>query len=126
MLAVDILEVPVSYKNNRYLLMVQDYFTKWAEAIPLRDQTAARIMEELVKLFSTLGIPEALHSGQGQNFESTILKDTLEAFGVRKSHTTVYHPQGDSMVERLNRTLLQLLSVCMLTKNLPIGNATFH
>ena len=79
MLAVDVLEVPVSYKNNRYLLVVQDYFTKWAEAIPLRDQTAARITEELVKSFSTLGIPEALHSDQGQNFESTILKDTLEA-----------------------------------------------
>ena len=109
MLAVDILEVPVSYKNNRYLLVVQDYFTKWAEAIPLRDQTAARITEELVKLFSTLGIPEALHSDQGQNFKSTILKDTLEAFGVRKSCTTAYHPQGDGMVERLNRSLLQLL-----------------
>ena len=102
--------------------MVQDYFTKWAEAIPLRNQTAARIMEELVKLFSTLGIPEALHSDQGQNFESTILKDTLEAFGVRKSRTTAYHPQGNGMVERLNRSLLQY----MLTKNLPIGNATFH
>ena len=88
MLAVDVLEVPVSYKNNRYLLVVQDYFTKWAEAISLRDQTAAHITEELVKLFSTLGIPEALHSDQGQNFESTILKDTLEAFKVRKSHTT--------------------------------------
>ena len=111
MLAVDILEVPVSYKNNRYLLVVQDYFTKWAEAIPLRDQTAARITEELVKLFSTLGIPEALHSDQGQNFESTILKDTLEAFGVKKSRTTAYHPQGDGMVERLNRSLLQLLRV---------------
>ena len=91
--------------------MVQDYFTKWPEAIPLRDQTAARITEELVKLFSTLGIPEVLHSDQGQNFESTVLKDTLEAFGVRKSRTTAYHPQGDGMVERLNRSLLQLLRV---------------
>ena len=41
MIAVDILEVPVSSNNNRYLLVVQDYFTKWADAIPLIDQTAA-------------------------------------------------------------------------------------
>ena len=38
MIAVDILEVPISSNNNRYLLVVQDYFTKWAEAIPLPDQ----------------------------------------------------------------------------------------
>ena len=46
---------------------------------------------------------------QGQNFESTILRQTLNAFGIVKSHTTAYHPQGDGMVERFNRSLLQLL-----------------
>ena len=64
---------------------------------------------ELVKLFCTYGIPEIIHSDQGANFESTIIGQTLEAFGVKKSHTTPYHPEGDGMVERFNRTLLQLL-----------------
>ena len=109
MIAVDILEVPVSSDNNRYLLVVQDYFTKWADAIPLIDQTAARITGELIKLFSIYGQPQVLHSDQGRNFESSILAQTLEAFGVSKSRTTAYHPQGDGMVERFNRTLLQLL-----------------
>ena len=31
MIVVDILEVPVSKNNNRYVMVVQDYFTKWAE-----------------------------------------------------------------------------------------------
>ena len=109
MIAVDILEVPVSCNNHRYLLVVQDYFTKWADAIPLTDQTAERITGELIKLFSIYGHPEIIHSDQGRNFESSILAQTLEAFGVRKSRTTAYHPQGDGMVECFNRTLLQLL-----------------
>ena len=73
------------------------------------DQTAVRITNELVKLFATLGLPQVLHSYQGRNFESTVLKQTLEAFGVSKSRTTAYHPQGDGLVERFNRSLLQLL-----------------
>ena len=28
MVAVDVLEVPMSYRQNRYLLVIQDYFTK--------------------------------------------------------------------------------------------------
>jgi len=109
MIAVDILQVPLSTKNNRYLLVIQDYFTKWADAIPLPDQTASRITAELIKFFSTYGPPQVLHSDQGRNFESTMFTQALHAFGVRKSHTTPYHPQGDGMVERFNRTLLQLL-----------------
>ena len=37
MIAVDILEVPISCHNNRHLLVIQDYFTKWPEVIPLPD-----------------------------------------------------------------------------------------
>ena len=107
--AIDILEVPVSTKNSRYLLVIQDYFTKWADARPLPDQTAIRITAELFKLFCTFGIPEIVRSDQGRNFESSIVQSTLDAFGVQKSHTTPYHTQGDGMVERLNRSLLQLL-----------------
>ena len=64
MIAVDILKVPLSANNNRYLLVVQDYYTKWADAIPLPDQTAVCITGELVKT-STFGHPEILHSDLG-------------------------------------------------------------
>ena len=100
MVAVDVLEVPVSTLGNRYLLVVQDYFTKWADAIPMPNQTAQCITKELVKICSALGPPEILHSDQGRNFASMILRQTLEAFGATKSRTTAYQPQRDRMVER--------------------------
>ena len=109
MVGVDILQVPISSRNNQYLLVIQDYFTKWAEAIPIPDQSARRITKELITVFSHYGLPDILHSDQGRNFESSILRQTLEAFGVKKTRTTAYHPQGDGMVERFNRSLLQLL-----------------
>jgi len=99
----------VSSNNNRYLLVLQDYFTKWVEVVPIPDQTAAQIVSAVTKIFCSLGIPEVLHSDQGRNFESLLLRETLKAFGTSKSHTTAYHPQGDGMVERFNRSLLQML-----------------
>ena len=109
MVAIDILQVPVSINNNKYLLVIQDYFTKWADAIPLQNQRAVTISAEMVKVFCTYGIPDIVHSDQGQNFESTVFHQTLKAFGVEKSCTTTYHPEDDGMVERFNRSLLQLL-----------------
>ena len=100
MVVVDALQVSMSYQYNKYLLVVQDYFTKWVEAIPMPDQTAQCITNELIKIFVVLGMPNIF---QIQNFESTILKQTLKAFGVVKSHITAYHPQGDGMVEHFNR-----------------------
>ena len=109
MFAVDILEVPLLWNNHRYLLVVMDYFTKWADAIPLCDQKATTISDAVVKICSNFGMPEILHSDQGRNFESTLFHQVLEAFGIHKCRTTAYHPQGDGMVERFNRSLLQLL-----------------
>ena len=82
MLAVDVLQVPVSSRGNRYLLVLQDYFTKWAEAIPMPNQTAEYIAGILIDLFSRFGIPEILHSDQGANFESTMIRRVCAAFGV--------------------------------------------
>ena len=110
---VDILEVPLSRKGNRYLLVVEDAFTKWLECYPIPNQKTETITKKLVRLFSMFGIPEFLHSDQGRNFESRLLyKETCRSLGIHKTHTTPYHPQGklgNALVERSNRTVLQML-----------------
>ena len=65
-------------------------------------------------------MPKVLHSDQGRNFESTLLCSTLEAFGVEKTRTTAYHPQGDGMVERANRSILQMLRTFNWERWLPL------
>ena len=87
--------------------MVSDYYTKWPEAFALRTQSAENVARVLVdEVFSRSGIPGTLHSDQGRNFESSLIKEVCALLGIRKSWTTAYHPQGDGLVERLKRTLL--------------------
>ena len=103
MLTVDILEVPMSRNNHRYLLVVMDYFTKWADAIALHDQKATTIADAVIKLCSSFGMPDVFHLDQGRNFESTLFHQVLQAFGIHKTRTTAYHPQSDGTVECLHR-----------------------
>ncbi|XP_016356845.1 uncharacterized protein LOC107699913 [Sinocyclocheilus anshuiensis] len=46
-----------------------------------------------------------IHSDQGANFESQLIRELLQVAGVKKSRTTAYHPMGNGLVERFNRTL---------------------
>ena len=70
----------------------------------------------LVDLFARLGTSEFLHSDQGRNFESCLLKETCKSLGIKKTRTTAYHPQGNSLKERGNRTILQMLR-CYVEKS---------
>ena len=56
------------------------------------DQKAERIVQILKdEVFTVVGAPQKFHSDQGRNFESRLLK---HLFGVKKYHTTPYHPMG--------------------------------
>ena len=54
---------------------------------------------------SRYGTPVSIHSDQGRNFESTLFQEVCRLLGIRKTRTTAYHPEGNGMVERFNRTM---------------------
>ncbi|KRY29757.1 Retrovirus-related Pol polyprotein from transposon 17.6 [Trichinella spiralis] len=98
-------------RGNRYLLVICDYFTMWPEAFPMPDAEAATIARHLVNgIFCRFGAPETIHSDQGRNFESALIKELCELFRTSKTRTTAYHPQSDGLVERMNRTLVDMLA----------------
>jgi len=85
----------------------------------MHDQKAERIIQILKdEVFTVVGPPQKLHSDQGCNFESRLLGDLCKVFGVKKSHTTPYHPVGDGLMERINWSLLSLLWTYVEKENL--------
>lgn len=110
-IAADITELPVTTLGNRYVLVVMDYFTRFVNLYPLKDQRATTvaqcIFEDYIKQH---GVPEVIHTDQGRQFESDLIKHLCSQLGIEKTRTSPYHPQCDGMVERLNRTLKQQLS----------------
>ena len=109
LVAVDILKVPLSMANNQYLLIVQDYFTKWAEAIPLPDQTAPWITAELVEIFSVFWAARCPTLRPGAQFWKHYFEADTGSIRYCQIPYNSLPPTGDGMVERLNRSLLQML-----------------
>ena len=103
--------LPLSESGNRYLLVMADYYTRWVEAIPLPDQRAETVARVILRdIVSSYDVPAVLHSDKGPNFESKLIKELANLLGIKKVKTTAYHPQCDGLVERLNQTILRMLS----------------
>ena len=111
-IAMDIIGLlPTTENGNRFILVVIDYFSRWPEAYAIPNQKAHTVAEKLVQEWiSKYGVMKQLHTHKGKSFENEVLKELTDILRIKKTRTTPYHPQSDGMVERLNRTLKDMLA----------------
>ena len=105
--AIDLVgPLPETPRTNRWVLVLSEHFTRWQDAVAIPDASMPVIAEALERqVFAYHGVPEQIHSDQGAQFESSLMEELCRIWGVSKSHTTSYHPQGNGVVERNNRQL---------------------
>lgn len=110
LLCIDYLTLERSKGGYENVLVITDHFTRYAQAIPTRNQLASTTARVLYEQFIVhYSFPARIHSDQGRNFESKVIKELCKIAGVDKTRTTPYHPMGNGMVERFNQTLLKML-----------------
>lgn len=103
-------KLPKTRKGNRYVIIFQDYLTKWPLVYPLADQKAKTIAKMLVEeVIPFFGVPESLLSDRGTNLLSHLMKELCSMLDITKLNTTAYHPQCNGMVERFNQMLKSML-----------------
>ncbi|XP_061833118.2 uncharacterized protein [Nerophis lumbriciformis] len=98
-----------SAQGYRFALVLVDYATRYPEAVPLRSISAKSVAQALFQVMSRVGIPKEILTDQDTSFMSHTIKELCGLLGIKSIRTSVYHPQTDGLVERLNRTLKSVI-----------------
>ena len=102
-LCMDIVR-PFKERGNacKYILVVQDYFSKYFEIFPLCEYCAATVTDILVwEIFTRNGICQRIHSDQGLECDAMVDKGGMYVLGdVQKTRTLPFAPLSNGMVER--------------------------
>jgi len=102
---------PRSRNGNVFLLTIMDHYSKWADAIPIPNHTAATVARVLFnRVLVYMGNPIFLLSDQGPEFESALFQQLCKRMGIEKMRTTPYQARTNGMVERYHRSLNSILA----------------
>ncbi|XP_047444504.1 uncharacterized protein LOC125010167 [Mugil cephalus] len=105
-------------RGYRYLLMCVDAYTGWPEAWPAKREDSKTVIKFLINHYIPQhGFPERIRSDNGTHFKNQDLQQVEQMLGLQHKFGTVYHPQSQGKVERMNQSVKnKLAKICAQTK----------
>ncbi|XP_044392142.1 uncharacterized protein [Triticum aestivum] len=96
--------------RHRFVLVPIDYFTKWTEAVPLKNMTHKEVISFVLEhIIHRFGIPQTLTTDQGASFMSHQFHEFAESLGIKLLNSSPYYAQANEHAESSNKTLIKLI-----------------
>ena len=90
--------------------MTADYFTKWVEAIPLKNMTSKEMVKFVKEhIIYRFGIPQTIITNQGTMFTSGEFEEFAIGMGIRLLNFSPYYAQANGQVEASNKGVIKLI-----------------
>lgn len=97
-------------KSYRYILAVIDGFSKFTWLYATRSTSTSEVLNRLRRQAAIFGNPRRIISDRGTAFTSGDFTEYCKQEGIQHVLTTTGVPRANGQVERLNRTLISLLT----------------
>lgn len=110
-ISVDLTDMKRGRHGYRYVLTVLDHYSRYVKYYPLRSKTTEEVCTNFKSYVEDYGVPTLVILDNGGEFTSQQFKTLCQSFKIKLGFTLPYHPQGNSLSERMHRTMKTVLSV---------------
>jgi hypothetical protein len=91
---------PASSKGHRFVLVAMDYFTKWTDAISLKNMMHKEVIHFISEhIIHRFGIPQTLTTDQGSSFMSHQVCEFAKSLKIKLLSSSPYYAQANSQAE---------------------------
>ena len=98
--------MPTACQTFKYVVVAVDYFTKWVEAKPLVGISSKKVQEFIWEfIICRFGISHEIISDNGTLFDSNEFCNFCKDLGIKKSFSSVDHPQMNGQIEAVNKII---------------------
>ena len=113
-IVMDIAYMERTSTDKRYILVIIDRFSKLVSLTAIAKQDDRAIFKVLLNNWIyKYGKPKSILTDRGRNFESAYMKEKLSELGISQEFATPYQHQSNGLVERVIRTMRDLLVTTM-------------
>ena len=110
-ISLDLTDMLSGANGYRYVLTILDHYSRYVKFFPLRTKQSEEVAKQLRTYLHDFGVPVSMITDNGGEFTSQQFRDLCHAHNISLGYTTPYHPQGNSLSERMHRTLKTVLNV---------------
>ena len=119
-ICIDVAHMEPDAEGFKYLLLIGDIFSKYVDAVPLKDQKATSIINAIWKFWIMKhGCPTYVLSDQGGNVDGEVIRELCSKFFIQKRRTSGYHSEGNGFAERNIRSIREIMRTLLLDNRLP-------
>ena len=93
---IDLVSMSETVRNNRYLLTLQDGFTRFASAYPICKTEAGTVARVLIcEHFSVFGLQNQIHSDNGTECVNKLWVELFSELKILHTRTPPYNPSSN-------------------------------
>jgi hypothetical protein len=101
---------PKSSKEHQFILVATDHFSKWTEAVPLRNMTHQEVINFVQEhIIYRFGVPQTLTTDQGPSFMSHQFREFVESMKIKLLNSSPYYAQANGQAEASNKVLIKII-----------------
>ena len=104
---------PLTHKSlvgHLYILVAIDYFSKWVEAITLKEVKKENVVDFIqTHIIYRYSVPRYIITDNGKPFFNKLTTSLCEKFKFSQHKSSMYHAPANGLAEAFNKTLCNLL-----------------